>query len=77
MGPGATRNTASAAGEAVLSSIQMATASPDTKLHIARFGTFERVERPARQGFDINTRSMRTIPARSQLTFRPSQNLRP
>ncbi|MDO5470817.1 MAG: HU family DNA-binding protein [Akkermansia sp.] len=40
MGPGATRNTASAAVEAVLASIQQA-ADTSTKLHIASFGTFE------------------------------------
>lgn len=39
MGPGATRNTASAAVEAVLTSIQLA-AETDTKLHISHFGTF-------------------------------------
>ncbi len=40
MGPGATRSTATAAVEAVLSSIQSG-AKSDDKLHIARFGTFE------------------------------------
>ena len=70
MGPGATRATASAAVEAVLASIQHATAAENQKLHIARFGTFERKNRPARQGYDINTASMREIPARSELTFK-------
>ena len=40
MGPGATRNTASAAVEAVLSSIEQAAHSAP-KLHVAHFGTFE------------------------------------
>jgi len=39
MGPGATRNTASAATEAVLLSILKA-ASQSDKLYITRFGTF-------------------------------------
>ena len=77
MGPGATRATASAAVEAVLSSIQLATAESDARLHIAHFGTFERKQRAARQGYDINTGSMRDIPARSELTFRASKGLLP
>lgn len=40
MGPGATRNTASAAVEAVLSSI-LATAQVDPKVHVPHLGTFE------------------------------------
>lgn len=75
MGPGATRATASAAVEAVLASIRLATAETDTKLHIAHFGTFERVERPARQGYDINTGTMRDIPARNELTFKAARGL--
>lgn len=75
MGPGATRATASAAVEAVLASIQQATATPDEKLHIAHFGTFTRKKRPARQGYDINTGAMRAIPAREELTFRPAAKL--
>lgn len=44
MGPGATRNTASAATEAVLLSILKATEQSD-KLYITRFGTFQRNKR--------------------------------
>ena len=73
MGPGATRSTASAAVEAVLASIRLA--AEQEKLHIAHFGTFEQVHRPARQGFDINTRAMRNIPEKSELTFRASSRL--
>ena len=73
MGPGATRSTASAAVEAVLASIRLA--AQQEKLHIAHFGTFEQVLRPARQGFDINTRTMRDIPEKSELTFRASSRL--
>lgn len=73
MGPGATRSTASAAVEAVLASIRLA--AEQEKLHIAHFGTFEQVHRPARQGFDINTRAMRDIPEKSELTFRASSRL--
>lgn len=75
MGPGATRATASAAVEAVLASIQLATDEADDKLHIAHFGTFLRRLRPARQGFDINTGILRTIPAKQVLTFSPSRHL--
>ena len=73
MGPGATRSTASAAVEAVLASIRLA--AEQEKLHIAHFGTFEQVHRSARQGFDINTRAMRDIPEKSELTFRASSRL--
>ena len=75
MGPGATRATASAAVEAVLASIQLATADTDAKLHIAHFGTFERVTRAPRRGYDINTDAMRNIPARSELTFKAANGL--
>ena len=73
MGPGATRSTASAAVEAVLASIRLA--AEQEKLHIAHFGTFEQVHRSARQGFDINTRAMRDIPEKTELTFRASSRL--
>lgn len=75
MGPGATRATASAAVEAVLASIKLATVETGEKLHIAHFGTFERKERDARQGYDINTGAMRHIPARSELTFKAASGL--
>lgn len=70
MGPGATFSTASAAVEAVLASVTAV--SQREKLHIARFGTFETIERPESSGFDINTGSRCTRPARSVLTFRPA-----
>lgn len=71
MGAGTTQATASAAAEAVLSSILAAAAEGD-KVHITRFGTFEYAERPARRVYDINTGQMtETVPAR-KLTFRPS-----
>ena len=73
MGPGATRSTASAAVEAVLASIRLA--AEQEKLPIAHFGTFEQVHRSARQGFDINTRAMRDIPEKTELTFRASSRL--
>ena len=76
MGPGATRSTASAAVEAVLASIRLAT-ELEAKLHIAHFGTFTRTTRAARQGYDINTGTMRDIPARSELTFTPAKGLLP
>ena len=74
MGPGATRATASAAVEAVLASSRQATDSGE-KLHLAHFGTFECVHRAARQGYDINTGSMRELPARQELTFKPAKGL--
>lgn len=77
MGPGATRATASAAVEAVLASIQEATAEDEEKLHIAQFGTFERVQHAARRGYDINSGAMRDIPARSSLHFTPARQLLP
>ena len=75
MGPGATRNTASAAVEAVLASILLSTRTEGEKLHIAHFGTFERTRRSARRGYDINTGTMRDIPARSELTFKAANGL--
>ena len=73
-GPGATRATASAAVEAVLASIHLATEGGE-KLHLAHFGTFEQVLRAARQGYDINTGSMRPIPERKELTFKAAKGL--
>lgn len=71
MGPGATRNAASAAVDAVLSSIL--NAAQQEKLHIAHFGTFETVQRPARSGAHPITGATITIPAHSRLTFRPAK----
>lgn len=75
MGPGATRATASAAVAAVLASIQEATASEAQKLHIAQFGTFERVRRAPRKGYDINTGTLRDIPEKEELHFTPARVL--
>lgn len=73
MGPGATRNAASAAVDAVLASILKL--AQQEKLHIARFGTFETVHRPARSGAHPISGETITIPAHSRLTFRPSKGL--
>ena len=73
MGPGATRATASAAVEAVLASIKLATVETGEKLHIAHFGTFERKQRAARQGYDINTGTMRNLPEKEELTFKAAR----
>ena len=75
MGPGATRVTASAAVEAVLASVQLATTEADKKLHVAHFGTFERKTRNARKGFDINTGTVRDIPPKNELTFKAAKEL--
>ena len=74
MGPGATRATASAAVEAVLASICQATGTGD-KLHLSHFGTFELVHRAARQGYDINSGTMRAIPEKQELTFKAAKGL--
>jgi DNA-binding protein HU-beta len=73
MGPGATQKTAYAAVDAVLSSILSRVEKE--KIHIARFGTFETVQRPARTGAHPISGETISIPARSRLTFRPSKNL--
>ena len=75
MGPGATRATASAAVEAVLASIRMATDKQGEKLHIAHFGTFERVNRAARRGYDINSGTLCDIPEKEELIFKPAKGL--
>ena len=62
MGPGATRNTASAAVEAVLSSI-LATAQEDNKVRVPHLGTFE------------YTHSTEKKP--TKLKFRPAQDFFP
>ncbi len=74
MGTGTTRNTASAAVEAVLASILEAAEQQD-KVHIPRLGTFQMVERPARTGFDINSGQLTQFPPRQKLTFRPAAAL--
>ena len=71
MGPGATQKAASAAVDAVLSSILSQVA--EEKIHIAHFGTFETVHRPARTGAHPISGETITIPAHSRLTFRPAK----
>lgn len=73
MGPGATRRTASAAVEAVLSSILRE--AKREKLHISRFGTFETTERKARNGTNPATGAPLQIAAHTRLTFRPAKEL--
>lgn len=73
MGPGATRNAASAAVDAVLSSILKE--AQQGKLHIARFGTFETVLRPARTAAHPITGESITVPPHTRLTFRPADEL--
>lgn len=75
MGAGTTHATASAAAEAVLSSI-LAAAESD-KVHITRFGTFEHAERPSRRTYDINTGKMTETAPTRKLTFRPSAGFVP
>lgn len=70
---GATRATASAAVEAVLSCIREAAAQE--KLHLARFGTFETAERRARSGYNPATGEQHEIPAKRVLTFRPAADI--
>lgn len=75
MGAGTTQATASAAAEAVLASILSAAA--EEKVYISHFGTFEYATRPARRGYDINSGTMREVPADRKLTFRPSAGFVP
>lgn len=76
MGAGTTQATASAAVDAVLSSV-LAAAEEEKKVHITRFGTFEYTERPARRAYDINSGTMRDVPASKKLTFRPAKGFVP
>ena len=71
MGAGTTQATASAAAEAVLSSI-LAAAAESEKVHITRFGTFENQTRRARHVYDINAERMTEVAETKKLTFRPS-----
>lgn len=72
---GATRATASAAVEAVLSCIRAA--AEKEKLHLPRFGTFEMKERAARRGYHPGTGQTQEIPAKRVLTFRAAQQHSP
>lgn len=71
MGPGATRRSASAAVEAVLSSVAAAVAEGE-KLHIAGWGSFELCERRARSGRLPGAAERLAIPAKRVPTFRPA-----
>ena len=73
MGPGATRNAASAAVDAVLSSILKG--AQQEKLHITRFGTFETALRPARTAAHPITGARITVPTHTRLIFRPADEL--
>ncbi len=76
MGAGTTQATASAAVDAVLSSVLSATAEGE-KVHISRFGTFEYRTRRARQSYDINTATMQEVAETQKLTFRSSVGFLP
>ena len=73
MGPGATRSTASAAVEAVLSSILSLTEGGE-RLQITQFGAFERKLRPARRAYNISTGEMEEVPAHERLSFFPARD---
>lgn len=75
MGPGATRETAAAAVEAVLSSILAAV--EEEKVHISRFGAFELRDCPARRGFDIPRGAPCLHSPTRRLTFRPARGFLP
>lgn len=76
MGAGTTQATASAAAEAVLSSILTA-AAREEKVHITRFGTFEYQTRRARRSYDINAERISEVPETKKLTFRPAAGFAP
>lgn len=71
MGPGTTLSTATAAVEAVLSSIL--TLTRRGRLQISRFGAFERKQRPARRIYSISQGRMVDTPATAKLTFTPAK----
>ncbi len=73
MGPGATRKTASAAVEAVLSSIRKE--SCEKKVHVAHFGVFTEETRAERTGTHPVSGETITIPQHKRLVFRPSDKL--
>lgn len=73
MGPGATRKTASAAVEAVLSSIRKE--SRKHVVHIAHFGVFTEETRAERTGAHPVNGETIIIPQHKRLIFRPSGKL--
>ena len=72
MGPGATQSAASAAVEAVLSSIL--TLSAQDRLHITRFGTFAYTTPSPRRFYHIPSASFSTTTPAPRLTFHPAKN---
>lgn len=76
MGAGTTQATASAAVDAVLSSV-LSAVGEEGKVHISRFGTFEYQERPARPIYDINTGKMSETAPTQKLCFRPAKGFIP
>lgn len=73
MGPGATRRAATAAADAVLTSL--AELADDAPLHLTHFGTFERKNHAASRGYSIPRGGMTERAAYSALHFRPSESL--
>ncbi len=73
MGPGATGKAASAAVEAVLSSILAEVGHGS--VHVPELGTFGMRDTPARCGYSISAGKIVTYPSTRSLTFRPSTAL--
>ncbi len=73
MGVGSTRETATAAVNAVLSSI--AAASHEEKLQLKNFGSFYLKEKPARKGHHPLTGDPLSIPACRELAFHSALKL--
>lgn len=73
MGPGATGSAASAAVEAVLSSLL--SEAKHGAVYMPELGTFEMRHSPARRGYSIAAGKMVTYPATRTLAFRPSTSL--
>lgn len=75
MGPGATRRTATAAVDTVLSSI--VALSQREPVHLAGFGTFSRRTHESSVGYDITRACMKERAAYSTLEFRAAKGLLP
>lgn len=73
MSPGATGKAASAAVEAVLSSILAEVGRGS--VHVPELGTFGMRDTPARCGYSISAGKIVTYPATRSLIFRPSTAL--
>lgn len=74
MGPGATGSAASAAVEAVLSSLL--DEAEHGSVHVPELGTFEMRDIPAREGYNVAAGKIVLYPAARRLTFRPSSHLK-